>query len=337
MSTAELKGCPFCGCEVRIVSNRDWHRLGGDHTPECIFDEQEHVMVPATETERAWLISAWNGRVAQGGLLTDDAINLFESILHRDPEAYRQPGTVIYTVTASEVLKFATALRATAHIEQGEAVAWAHPDEVAVDLFAVAMKAKLAMQRAKGYCGWDDPAQCTVESLAEQLMRHTKKGDPVDVANFAMMLHQRDSEREVLTLAALDFAKRVASLWLPAPPPAASVGSVGDDELIRLIDAAQDEWSRGKVDGGLRLHIIKSVLKAIDARQPPAAVVNIDRIRALHAKLEQWRTCMSYNDSYFGEPAGLVKSVVREMDHWLNPGSYGKPVAAAPAQSKEPK
>jgi hypothetical protein len=31
-------------------------------------------------------------------------------------------------------------------------------------------------------------------------------------------------------------------------------------------------------------------------------------------KLTKWKRCMSYNDSYFGEPAGLVKQVVYELD-----------------------
>lgn len=68
-----------------------------------------------------------------------------------------------------------------------------HPDDQAVDRFAVAMKAKLAVARAKGRGGWDDPAQCTVDHLSNLLHSHVAKGDPVDVANFAMMLHQRGS------------------------------------------------------------------------------------------------------------------------------------------------
>ena len=69
----------------------------------------------------------------------------------------------------------------------------AHHDDGAVDRFAIAMKAKLAAARAKGRGGWDDPAACTVEHLSDLLRGHVTKGDPVDVANFAMMLHQRRS------------------------------------------------------------------------------------------------------------------------------------------------
>ncbi|MBH1830962.1 hypothetical protein I5W42_05725 [Stenotrophomonas maltophilia] len=66
-----------------------------------------------------------------------------------------------------------------------------HPDDLAVDEFAAAMKAKMAAARAKGRGGWEDPAQCTAEDLSRMLREHVEKGDPRDVANFCMMLHQR--------------------------------------------------------------------------------------------------------------------------------------------------
>lgn len=53
------------------------------------------------------------------------------------------------------------------------------------------MKEKMAKSRAKGRGGWDDTAQCSIGSLQQMLMDHISKGDPVDVGNFAMMLHQR--------------------------------------------------------------------------------------------------------------------------------------------------
>lgn len=80
-----------------------------------------------------------------------------------------------------------------------------HPDDVAVDRFALAMKAKLADARAKGRSGWDDPAQCSVEYLAQLLIGHIGKdnaGNFEDVANLAMMLHQRGADPYVLAEAA---------------------------------------------------------------------------------------------------------------------------------------
>lgn len=64
----------------------------------------------------------------------------------------------------------------------------AHSDDIAVGRFAALMKAKLAASRAKGRGGWDDPAQCSTDYLRQLLHEHVAKGDPVDVANFCMML-----------------------------------------------------------------------------------------------------------------------------------------------------
>lgn len=66
-----------------------------------------------------------------------------------------------------------------------------HADDIAVDQFAAAMKAKLAKKRAEGRDGWSDKSQCTAEFLSQLLRGHVDKGDPVDVGNLAMMLHQR--------------------------------------------------------------------------------------------------------------------------------------------------
>jgi len=68
-----------------------------------------------------------------------------------------------------------------------------HPDDEAIDRFAIAMKAKMAASRAKGRSGWADEAQCSESTLARKLIEHVAKGDPVDIANFAMMLHQREA------------------------------------------------------------------------------------------------------------------------------------------------
>lgn len=66
-----------------------------------------------------------------------------------------------------------------------------HPDDAAVEAFAAAMKAKLAQKRAEGRGGWEDKTQCSQDDLSLMLRGHVSKGDPVDVANFCMMLHQR--------------------------------------------------------------------------------------------------------------------------------------------------
>ncbi|MDX1538860.1 hypothetical protein [Arsukibacterium sp.] len=79
-----------------------------------------------------------------------------------------------------------------------------HPDDKAVDRFAVAMKAKLSAARNKGRHGWDDKQLCSGEHLANLLVAHLNKanfGTFEDLANFAMMLHQRGENPLVLTSA----------------------------------------------------------------------------------------------------------------------------------------
>lgn len=66
-----------------------------------------------------------------------------------------------------------------------------HSDELAVESFAAVMNEKLARKRQDGYGGWSDPAKCTVQHLSSLLRNCVEKGDPVDVGNFCMMLHQR--------------------------------------------------------------------------------------------------------------------------------------------------
>jgi hypothetical protein len=73
-----------------------------------------------------------------------------------------------------------------------------HPDDLAVDKFAAMMKDKLKKSREKGRSGWDDPEQCEVSYLAKLLIDHVEKGDPVDIANIAMMLALRETPINVL-------------------------------------------------------------------------------------------------------------------------------------------
>ncbi len=95
----------------------------------------------------------------------------------------------------------------------------AHSDDAAVDRFAANMKAKLADAREKGRGGWDDPAQCSTGHLCDLLHEHVAKGDPVDVANFAMMLSHYG-------------ASIVASRRQPEQPIKADTADLSDDELL---------------------------------------------------------------------------------------------------------
>lgn len=138
----------------------------------------------------AWRL-AWNRWKNEAvGHLDEDGKGLYARITHDDVTRYRASvGDPVY-------------LRPQSQKAQGD-----HPDDRAVDLFALAMKSKLAHARRKGRSGWDDPTQCSIESLASMLADHLHKdnyGNFLDIANFCMMLHQRGAGPEVLQQAQVE-------------------------------------------------------------------------------------------------------------------------------------
>ena len=107
---------------------------------------------------------------------------MFNAVREARLEAEKQMGTM------RETIALRAARRATAAADAAQLL-----DDTAVDRFAAEMKRKLAAARAKGRGGWNTD-ECTAERLSGMLREHVEKGDPVDVANFCMMLQQR-SER----------------------------------------------------------------------------------------------------------------------------------------------
>lgn len=105
-----------------------------------------------------------------------------------------------------------------------------HSDDVHVDAMADAMKARLAEKRAEGRGGWDDADHCTVEYLAALLVGAVVKGKSVDVANFAMMLHERNARPAVLTNALINHCARAC------PPSLEGLA----DELLTPRENARD-------------------------------------------------------------------------------------------------
>lgn len=66
-----LEPCPFCGVNVQIQSNRDWHKLVGAHAEDCVFDDDYSFMVPADAGGYDWLVSAWNRRTPSASIGED--------------------------------------------------------------------------------------------------------------------------------------------------------------------------------------------------------------------------------------------------------------------------
>lgn len=63
-------------------------------------------------------------------------------------------------------------------------------DNVSVDYFARLMKAKLAKKRDEGRGGWH-LSHVSSDDLSKMLREHVEKGDPIDVANLAMMIYMK--------------------------------------------------------------------------------------------------------------------------------------------------
>jgi len=63
--------------------------------------------------------------------------------------------------------------------------------------FASAMLHKLEQKAREGRGGWNTSA-CTNEFLARELVNHVLKGDPVDIANFCMMLYWRNGRDAII-------------------------------------------------------------------------------------------------------------------------------------------
>lgn len=63
--SADLLTCPFCDCSMSVSSNRDWHRLVGEHDDACFFAvDADMLIAPATDDQLATLVSDWNRRAA---------------------------------------------------------------------------------------------------------------------------------------------------------------------------------------------------------------------------------------------------------------------------------
>ncbi len=138
-----------------------------------------------------------------------------------------------------------------------------HGDDVAVDMFAKAMKEKLAQARSKGRSGWQT---CSKYELSNMLREHVEKGDPRDVANFCMFLHALGHPIQVAPRQPEDSAeadKRDAARyrWLrdsdriPSEEDDADghivVGALGGEDLLwtEQLDGAIDEELRAVKEG----------------------------------------------------------------------------------------
>lgn len=59
-------------------------------------------------------------------------------------------------------------------------------------------------------------------------------------------------------------------------------------------------------------------IPATELERLPALEHTLRHLGRELAKLDKYRLCMSYNDSYFGEPVGTIKRVVVELRHCID-------------------
>lgn len=71
-------------------------------------------------------------------------------------------------------------------------------DTIGVIRFAQEMEIKLGIKLAQGRSGWNKPDEVSIRELQKMLREHVDKGDPVDIANFAMMIWNRQHPDGIL-------------------------------------------------------------------------------------------------------------------------------------------
>lgn len=155
----------------------------------------------------------------------------------------------------SEIISHTRSLLASSILPEPVTTTPAHLDDAAIDRFAVAMKAKMATARAKGRSSWQTYAPVYLSSL---LREHVEKGDPVDVANFCMMLHENSAAVRSLDILAAQPAQ--------AAPLRVVSGAMTDEQL----DNVFLEWNSHCFGDPLESH--RRFARAILAAQPVQAV-----------------------------------------------------------------
>lgn len=120
----------------------------------------------------------------------------------------------------------------------------AHADDEAVDRFAEMLKDKLAKAREKGRSGWADPAW-PASDINRQMHEHAAKGDPLDVAAYAMFLALRGEAASGAAAPATESAPKDVAAD-SAQSPGASWKLVPCEPTEAMVQAAVREMFKTK-------------------------------------------------------------------------------------------
>lgn len=228
-----------------------------------VFRQGVAFALDATEAARVkaeaeWRTTAVMLEQANAGLAQlNGKLRAELSALKAHPEAYQFDGQVLRDEHGNYLAEFMAyeqsfidrllhpqpELKAQQVGQESEPAPKQHPDDAAVDRFAAAMKAKLARSREKGRHGWQN---CTAPHLSAMLYDHLYKADPLDVGNFAMMLHQNGQAIE------LPFEAR-GRHTTPRPAPAQDVAGLASSDPVakaefetRLRKEFESRWPKPK-------------------------------------------------------------------------------------------
>lgn len=169
-----------------------------------------------------------------------------------------------------------------------------HADDVAVDTFAQAMKNKMAQMREKGASGWNNESICATEYLARCLIYSITKGDPVDIANFAMMLFNRDDcdleIKQAMTSLLMGHRQGCATVKVKPPMPYTRTLLLTEPEHTKIMSLIE---LLGKV-AGAACHAADDSGGLAGAE----AIVPADLYQALSDALDECDKLPELNDDY---------------------------------------
>lgn len=135
-----------------------------------------------------------------------------------------------------------------------------HLDDIAVDAFALAMKEKLRHAREqKGRGGWPS---CSATYLSDLLREHVEKGDPVDVANLAMMLYMNGHQIEAKNT---QDVTAIADLVLPSfQLPAGLSAKLTSSQFNVMVAFVRKEQAKAVLQDRERQHRLVGHVSSVD-------------------------------------------------------------------------
>lgn len=120
-------------------------------------------------------------------ILTAEQLAATLQVSLRQVQLMTQAGTLPYVLLGERLRRYVLADVLQA-LRAGK-----HADDDAVTQFAQAMRDRMAEKRDQGRDGW---LTCDVGELQLKLIRSIADGDPIDIGNYAMMLHARGAGTE---------------------------------------------------------------------------------------------------------------------------------------------